>query len=582
MENIEKVKVTIDGQEIIVPKGTTVLEAAKMIGIKIPTLCYLKNYNVISSCRVCVVEVEGIKVPVPSCSMRINNDGMKIRTNTEAVLNMRKMNLNKILKDHNKNCLSCKRNTNCALQCLASEMKAQDDIFSENSKRTYFDDSNPYIVRDDSKCILCNRCNGVCTQMQTVNAICKKMPFNNQMGTPADKPLKDTFCVGCGQCTLVCPVAALTEKSNVDEVLDAIKNPDLITVVAPAPSVRVAIAEEFGGKVGEFVQGQLVTSLKMLGFDHVFDIDMGADLTIMEEAAEFVDRLTNGGLLPMFTSCCPGWTEYLTAFYPDFIPNLSSTKSPQQIFGAALKTYWAKKNNIDPKKIFFVTVMPCIAKKGEILRGKNAVEGVKDVDASITVREYAKLLKSKGIDLPKLKESEFDKVMGDSSGAAVIFGATGGVMEAALRTVADTFEGKSMDKIDYNAVRGTQGIKEATINVAGKTVNVCVASGLKNAQTVLESIKTGAKKYDFVEIMACPGGCVNGGGMPIHDPNEISFEERAKLRAKSLYTDDERKTIRKSHLNPDIIALYKDYYEKPNSHLAHENLHTVFKKREIK
>lgn len=320
----------------------------------------------------------------------------------------------------------------------------------------------------------------------------------------------------------------------------------------------------------------------MLGFDHVFDIDFGADLTIVEEANEFIDRVRNGGTLPMFTSCCPGWTEYLTAFYPEYIPNLSSTKSPQQIFGAALKTYWAKKNNIDPKKIFLVTIMPCIAKKGEILRGKNAIEGIKDVDATITVREYARLLKQRGINLLQLQESKFEKLMGESTGAAVIFGATGGVMEAALRTVADKLENKSLNKIEYNAVRGTQGIKEATINVAGKEVNVCVASGLKNAQTVLESIKNGSKKYDFVEIMACPGGCVNGGGMPIHDPNVISFEDRAKLRAKSLYTDDERKTLRKSHENSEIIQMYKEFYEKPGSHLAHENLHTIFKQRTFK
>lgn len=579
MESNE-IKAYIDGKEVIVEQGTTILEACKKIGIKIPTLCYLKQYNVISSCRVCVVEVEGFKIPVPSCSMKIAN-GMKIWTNTENVLKMRKQNLDKILKDHNKKCLSCKRNTNCALQDLALEFDANDDIYSSDSKRTYIDDSTPYIVRDDSKCILCNRCNGVCTQMQTVNAICKKMPLNNQMGTSNDKPLKDTFCVGCGQCTLVCPVASLTEKSNTKEVLDAINNPEIITVVAPAPSIRVALGEEFGGKIGEFVQGKLVTSLKMLGFDYVFDIDNGADLTIVEEANEFIERLNNKGTLPMFTSCCPGWTEYLTAFYPEFIPNLSTTKSPQQIFGAALKTYWAKKKNIDPKKIFFVTVMPCVAKKGELLRGKNAIDGIRDVDASITVREYAKLLKTKGINLLDLDESKFDGLMGESTGAAVIFGATGGVMEAALRTIADKLENKSLTKIDYCDVRGTKSIKEATINIAGKKVNVCVASGLKNAQTVLESIKNGSKHYDFVEIMACPGGCVNGGGMPIHDPNVISFEQRAQQRAKSLYSDDERKHFRKSHLNPEIIKLYDEYYEHPNSHLAHEKLHTIFKKREL-
>ncbi|MDR0739973.1 MAG: [FeFe] hydrogenase, group A [Mycoplasmataceae bacterium] len=575
----KKINLKIDGISVSVPSGSTILDAANVANVRIPTLCYLRKINAIGACRICLVEVKNIRPLVAACVYPAS-EGMEVLTHTDRVNKARKINLELILSAHVKNCLSCAKSMNCELQKLSLEYGCNENHFKGAMPKRTVDNSSPCLIRDSQKCILCKRCKAACYETQTVKVIAvNNRGFESYLGCAYDAEMNDTACVSCGQCTLVCPTGALMVKSDVDKVLNALSNPELTVVVAPAPSVRVGIAEEFGEPVGTNAEGRLVTALRMLGFNKVFDIDFAADLTIMEEANELVERIQNKGLLPMMTSCSPGWVNFLTAYYPEMIPHLSSAKSPQGMFGATVKTYWVEKNKLDPAKVFVTTIMPCTAKKHEILRKKDMHDNTPDIDAVLTVRELGLLLKRQGINFTKLSNGTFDDPLGESTGAGVIFGVTGGVMEAALRTAADTLTGKSLDSVDYKKVRGTKGIKEATVDINGMKINVCAASGLANARRVLEDVKSGKKQYHFIEIMACPGGCVNGGGMPIHNPNEISFEERAKARAKSIYKEDERKTIRKSHENTQIIQLYKEYFGKPGSHKAHEVLHTTHDKR---
>lgn len=582
---MDMVNVKIDGVSVSVPKGVKIVEAAHIAGIKIPTLCYLKGVNEIASCRVCMVEVVGPRgnSMVPACAQPVK-DGMEILTKTPKIVAARRRTLQLILSDHNKKCLSCVRNGRCELQTLCQEMGIEDeDHFKGASHNPPPDRSAAHMVRDNSKCILCRRCTSVCSDIQKIGVIgANYRGFKTQIGCAFDRPLGATSCVSCGQCIAVCPTGALYEKSQVDDVLAAIADPEKVVVVQTAPSVRVALGEEFGMAIGTDVEGKMAAALRRIGFDKVFDTDFGADFTIVEEANELIERIKHGGVLPMITSCSPGWVKYCEHYYPDQIAHLSSCKSPQQMFGAILKTYWAKKNNIDPKKIVSVSVMPCTAKKFEIMRNDQKAAGVADVDISITTRELAKLIKKCGIDFNSLPDETFDDPMGESTGAAVIFGATGGVMEAALRTAVETLTGETLPKLEFHEVRGIQGIKEATYNVAGKEIKVAAASSTGNAQIIMDKIREGKAPWHFVEIMCCPGGCVNGGGQPRVPAPVRNFVDVASVRAASLYKNDEAKSIRKSHENPSLKKVYSEFFGKPGSETAHHILHTSYVKREIR
>lgn len=582
MKNIKMINLKIDNILVTVPEGSTILEASKLAHVTIPTLCYLKEINAIGSCRICLVEVKNMRPLVAACVYPVT-EGMEVFTHTDRVIRSRRLNLELILSTHVRNCQACKKSTKCELQRLSYEYGCNDIRFEGAIPTRRVDNSSLSIIKDSAKCILCKRCKAVCSNVQTVNAIAVNgRGFESYLGCAYGEKINKTACVGCGQCTLVCPTGALMEQNNVDDVTKALNDPNLITVVAYAPAVRFGIAEEFGYPMGTNAEGKLNTSLRMLGFKHVFDINFAADLTIMEEAEELKHRLTTNGVLPMITSCSPGWLNFLAAFYHEMLPYHSTAKSPQQMFGATLKTYWAEKNNVDYKKIFLVTVMPCLAKKDEIYHRKNTHPDARDVDAVLSVRELAHLLKRQGIKFNELKESGTDNPLGEFTGAGAIFGATGGVMEAALRTAADELSGQSLKEIEYTKVRGIKGIKKASVTIKDKTINVAVVSGLGNARMILEEIKAGNKNnYHFIEIMGCPGGCLNGGGMPIIDPNTISFQERTIARAKGIYKQDRNLPLRKSHENPYIIQLYKEYFEKPGSHKAHEILHSSIPKREF-
>lgn len=582
METKKMINLKIDGVSVSVEEGSTILDAANQAKITIPTLCYLKKINAIGSCRICLVEVKNVRPLVAACVYPAA-EGMEVITHNARINRSRKLNLELILSTHSKNCLSCNKSTKCDLQRLSYEYGCDEERFSGALPPPKADDSSPSIIKDSRKCILCKRCKAVCSEVQTVKAIdVNNRGFESYLGCAFGKKIADTACVNCGQCTLVCPTGALMEKNEIDKVLAALNNKDLITVVAPAPSVRYGIAEEFGEPMGTNAEKRLATALRILGFNKVFDINFGADLTIMEEAHELIERVKNNGKLPMITSCSPGWVNFISAYYPELLPHLSTAKSPQAIFAATLRTYWAEKNNVDPKKIFLVTIMPCTAKKDERLHRDDVMRDGHDVDVVLTVRELGRLLKRQGIDFNNLQESEFDNPMGEFSGAGAIFGATGGVMEAALRTAADWMTGTKVGAIDYKKVRGIKGIKSASIDINKTTINVAVASGLSNARKLMEEIKNGNKNnYHFIEIMACPSGCLNGGGMPLHNPNVISFEERAKLRSKGIYKQDQYAHIRKSHENPSIIQLYKEYFDKPGSHKAHELLHSHIHERKF-
>ena len=577
------VNIKINGNDYSVPYGTTVLEAARMANIDIPTLCYLKDINEIGACRLCLVEVKGARGPVTACVYPIERDGTEILTNTPKIRQMRKMNLELLLSNHNKRCLSCARSTNCELQKLCLDYGVEDSSFEGDKTDAHQDNSSAAIVRDNSKCVLCRRCVAVCSKVQGIGVIgANNRGFDTEIGCAFEKELASTSCVNCGQCIEACPTGALHEVDDTDKVFAALADETKHVVVQTAPSVRSAIAEEFGAPIGTDGEGKMVAALRRLGFDNVFDTDFAADLTIMEEANEFLARFLKGeGALPMITSCSPGWVKFCEHYYPDMTENLSSCKSPQQMFGAVLKTYYAEKMGWDPKDIVSVSIMPCTAKKFEIDRDDQAAAGVADVDYALTTRELARMIRVAGIDFNSLPEETFDAPLGISTGAGVIFGATGGVMEAALRTAVFALTGKSPEKLEFNEVRGTDGWKEASYTVAGVTLNVAVASGLKNAANLLDAVKNGEKQYHFIEIMCCPGGCVNGGGQPIVDANtRMKVDVRAK-RASVLYNIDANMPLRMSHENPAIKELYDTFLGAPNSHKAHELLHTTYVKRGI-
>lgn len=568
------VNVTINGTQVSVPQGSTVLEAARQLGIEIPTLCFMKKRNEIGACRVCVVEVKGAKTLVTACVMPVS-EGMDILTNSDRVIKARKKLIELILSNHNCSCLSCERSENCELQTLARNYGVDMSKFEGVKTETIFDESSPSIIRDNSKCILCRRCVAACAS-QTGVIGANHRGFDTEIGCAFESKLGEVACVNCGQCIEACPTGALTERDQIDEVITALNDPEKVVVVQTAPATRVAIAEAFGNPVGTMAKGKMVAALKRLGFDKVFDTNFTADLTIMEEATEFLDRFKNGGTLPLITSCSPGWIKYCETYYPDFIPNLSSCKSPQQMFGATLKTWWAEKNGIDPKNIVSVAIMPCTAKKFEVGREDESAAGVPDVDFALTTRELAKMIKRAGINFNSLPDEEYDSPLGEGSGAGVIFAATGGVMEAALRTAVDVITGKDNESYDFVEVRGTDGVKEATYKVGDIELNVAVASGLDNAKKVLEDVKSGKKNYHFIEIMCCPGGCVNGGGQPIQ-PNWVrETVDIPALRAKSIYEEDKNLPKRKSHKNEAVKLLYDEYFGSPNSHKAHEILHTTY------
>ena len=549
--DMANINVKINGRDVSAPAGSTILEAAHLAGIKIPTLCFLKEINEIGACRICVVEVKGARTLVASCVHPIS-EGMEIWTNTPKVLASRRRTLQLILSNHDGKCLSCVRSGNCELRQLALELGVADEAYFDGVKNEYeLDYSAVHMIRDNNKCILCRRCVAVCEKVQGVGVIgANNRGFATSIGSAFEMGLGETSCVSCGQCIAVCPTGALTEKDYTDEILEAIADPTKHVVVQTAPAVRAALGEEFGLPIGTDVEGKMAAALRRIGFDKVFDTNFSADLTIMEEAHEFLDRVKNGGVLPLITSCSPGWIKYCEHYFPDMTENLSSCKSPQQMFGAITKTYYAQKMGLDPKDIVCVSVMPCTAKKFEIGRDNQNAAGVPDVDIAITTRELARLIKRCGLNFNYLPDEGFDDPLGESTGAAVIFGATGGVMEAALRTAVEVLTGEELQKLDFEEVRGTAGIKEATYSVTGLDVKVAVASGLNNARELLEKVKSGEAEYHFIEIMGCPGGCVNGGGQPQVPADVRNFVDVKALRAKVLYNNDAKQTVRKSHENP--------------------------------
>lgn len=579
VNTVDMVNLKINNIPCRAPAGSTILDAAHSAGIAIPTLCYLKELNSIGACRMCVVEVKGAKNLVPACVYPIS-EGMEVRTNTEKVQAARRTNLKLILSIHNQTCLTCNRSGLCELQRLCREYGVDNQMAFEGERIAYQPDTSAvHMVRDNSKCIMCRRCEAVCSLAQGVACIgTSGRGFATHIGPSFDAPLNTTTCIHCGQCIIACPTGALYEKDNTAPVWNALDDPRKHVIVQTAPSVRAGLGEMFGLPIGTNVEGKMVTALRRMGFDGVFDTDFAADLTIMEEATEFLHRVQSGGTLPLITSCCPGWIKYCETFFPDFIPNLSTCKSPQQMFGAMAKTYYAQKMGLDPKDIFVVSVMPCTAKKFEITRDDQcaAGEGIPDVDVALTTRELGAMIQRAGLLFAELPEEDFDPALGIATGAAHIFGASGGVMEAALRTASELLTGKELEKLEFTEVRGAHGVKEASYEIAGKEIRVCVLSGTKNAQLVLEDIRSGARQYDFIEIMACPGGCVNGGGQPIQPSVIRNFRSVSAERAKALYQEDSDMPVRKSHKNPAIQQAYETFLGQPGSETAHHLLHTSY------
>lgn len=573
---MEMVNIKINNMPLSVPKGISILEAARMAGIEIPTLCYLKKINEIGACRICMVEVKGARSLVTACVYPVN-EGMEIFTNTERVRKSRKMTLELILSTHDRKCLSCVRSGTCELQQLCKEFGVDDEGRFDGANPVHeYDDSAIHMIRDNGKCILCRRCVAAC-QAQHISVIgANARGFDTHIGSAFEIPLDSVACVSCGQCIVNCPTGAIYEKDDTAKVLEAINDPEKFVVVHTAPSIRVTLGECFGMHIGTNVQGKMVAALRRLGFDKVFDTDFGADLTIVEEANEFLGRVQNGGVLPMITSCSPGWIKYCEHYYPDMLDHLSTCKSPQQMSGAIIKTWYAEKMGIDPKDIVVVGIMPCTAKKFETKRDDQAASGYPDVDYSLTTRELGRMIESAGIYFKHLPDEEFDNPLGDSTGAAVIFGATGGVMEAALRTAVEKLSGEELKSLDFTEVRGTDGIKEASYTVNGMEVKVCVVSGLANANTIMEKVKNGTADYHFIEIMGCPGGCVNGGGQPIQHAVVRNFVDLRARRAAALYEADKDMPLRKSHESEAVKRLYDEFLGEPGSHKAHEVLHTSY------
>ena len=573
---MEMVNIKINNMPLSVPKGISILEAARMAGIEIPTLCYLKKINEIGACRICMVEVKGARSLVTACVYPVN-EGMEIFTNTERVRKSRKTTLELILSTHDRKCLSCVRSGTCELQQLCKEFGVDDEGRFDGANPVHeYDDSAIHMIRDNGKCILCRRCVAAC-QAQHISVIgANARGFDTHIGSAFERPLDSVACVSCGQCIVNCPTGAIYEKDDTAKVLEAINDPEKFVVVHTAPSIRVTLGECFGMHIGTNVQGKMVAALRRLGFDKVFDTDFGADLTIVEEANEFLGRVQNGGVLPMITSCSPGWIKYCEHYYPDMLDHLSTCKSPQQMSGAIIKTWYAEKMGIDPKDIVVVGIMPCTAKKFETKRDDQAASGYPDVDYSLTTRELGRMIESAGIYFKHLPDEEFDNPLGDSTGAAVIFGATGGVMEAALRTAVEKLSGEELKSLDFTEVRGTEGIKEASYTVNGMEIKVCVVSGLANANTIMEKVKNGTADYHFIEIMGCPGGCVNGGGQPIQHAVVRNFVDLKARRAAALYEADKDMPLRKSHESEAVKRLYAEFLGEPGSHKAHEVLHTSY------
>ncbi|MBR3178431.1 MAG: [Clostridia bacterium] len=577
---MDTIKMKINGLEVEVPANSTILEAAQIAGVQIPTLCYMKDINAIGACRMCVVEVKGARANPAAC-LQLVAEGMEVQTNTPALRESRKKTLELLLSNHRQDCLGCVRSGNCELQQLSQEYGCDPNYYAPPTPvQPDIDDSAIHLVRDNSKCILCRRCVAACKSNQHVAVIgANERGFKTHIGSAFDLPLNTTSCVNCGQCIAVCPTGALTERDDTDKVWKALSDPEKFVIVGAAPSVRAQLGECFDMPIGTNVEGKMIAALRRLGFDKVFDVDHAADMTIMEEGTELLGRLKNGGKLPLITSCSPGWIKFCEHYYPEFIPNLSSCKSPQGMFGALCKTYYAEKMGIDPKNMVVVSIMPCTAKKFEASRPELSENGLPDIDVSLTTRELSRMIKKAGIKFTQLPDETCDPLMGIASGAGHIFGATGGVMEAALRTVYEVVTGKTLEKVEFHAVRGIEAIKEAEYDLNGTKVRVAVTSGLENASKLLDMIKSGEKSYEFVEVMACPGGCVNGGGQPIQPGYIRNFVDLRKERAAALYSEDAGMKLRKSHENPEVKQIYDEYLGEPNSHKAHEILHTHYTER---
>ena len=572
------VHLVIDNKRVEVLEGTTILEAARKVNIDIPTLCFLKEVNEIGDCRMCITEVEGKKGFATSCIQKVE-EGMVVHTNTPAVIEARKMILDLILSNHKQDCLTCSRNGKCELQNLAIKFNMTNIRYEGVKNKHEIDDKSPSIVRDFDKCILCRRCISTCKNIQGVGAIdVTNRGFSSCVSTVGNNSLNDVNCTFCGQCIEACPTGALYEKDSTNEVWEKLRDKDTYVIVQTAPAVRVALGEEFGMKIGTNVTGKMVSALKRLGFDKVFDTNTGADFTIMEEGMEFIKRLKENDNLPMITSCCPAWVRYAEMNYPENLNHLSSCKSPHEMFGALLKTYYATKNKINPEKIFVVSVMPCIAKKYERQKQEMINSGLYNVDAVITTRELAKMIRQANIEFAELENETFDNPMGEATGAAAIFGVTGGVMEAALRTVSEVMTNKPLEKIEFEEVRGKKGIKKANISIGDTDIKIAVANGLENARIIMEEIKEGKADYQFVEIMACPGGCIMGGGQPIKSAKTLETIDVKKLRSKAMYSIDEKSKIRFSHKNPVVQKIYREFLGEPGNFLSHELLHTHYNK----
>lgn len=579
---MEMVNIKINGRDYSVPADSKIIDAARIAKIDIPTLCYLKGINEIGACRLCLVEVKGARGLMAACVTGVT-EGMEIFTNTPKVREMRKTNLELVLSTHKKECLSCIRSQSCELQKLCRDLGVtEEDRFAGKNVEYPKDESTAFLVRDNDKCILCRRCVAACKNMQGIGVIdALNRGFDTHIGSAFEQPLAATSCVSCGQCIVACPVGALYEKDDTDKVWEALNDPKKHVAICTAPSIRATIGECFGYEPGTDTEGKMVAAIKRLGFDGVYDMNLTADLTIMEEATEFLERMKTGKNLPLITSCSPGWIKFCEHYFPEFTDNLSTCKSPQQMFGAMYKTYYAKKRGIDPADIVFVSAIPCTAKKFEVRRpGESAAgEGIYDVDYAITTRELARMIEKAGINYRELDDEKFDEPFDIGSGAGAIFGATGGVMEAALRTAAEVILGKKLEKVDFEDVRGTAPIKTATYKLGDTEVRVAVASGTKNARELLNKVKSGELKVDFIEIMACPGGCVNGGGQPVQSAAVKAAVDLKAKRASILYNADKHLAVRKSHENLAVQKIYDEYLEKPGSHLAHEILHTYYIKR---